>query len=726
MKQLGSKIRGFFNTRLGFFALAVALFWAKTYWAYQTKFNLGVSGKMQNLLLVLNPLPTTILLFGVALYISGRKSYITMLIIDALTSLWLFANVLYYREFSDFMTFSLIKGSSSVSSNLSTGVMGIMRASDWLVFVDVAILILLLAFHVIRMDTRPIKKLFAVGVTLLAGLMFGSNLSMAYHDRSGLLTRTFDNNYIVKYLGLNAYTVFDGVKTAQTSATKANAKASDMNSVLAYLKKNRIDPNAQYTGVAKGKNVFIIHLESFQQFLIDYKWDGQEVTPNLNKLFHESDTLSFDNFFHQVGQGKTSDAETMMENSLFGLPEGSAMSLLGTSNTFQAAPAIMDQQGYTTAALHGGVASFWNRDNAYKSWGYDYFFSKSYYQNIKNDFLGYGIKDKLFMRQAAGYIEQLPQPFYAKLITVTNHYPYPLDKKNQSIAKTDTGDKTVDGYVQTAHYLDQAIGEFMAWLKKTGLDKTSMIVFYGDHFGISANHKDAVAQLLGKDSFDDFDNAMFQRVPLMIHMDGLKGGINHTYGGEIDVLPTIMNLLGISNKGYIQFGSDLLAANRNQTVAFRNGDFVSPTYTKIGSNYYDTKTGEQLKKLTQAQKEAVDAMTNRVTTELSLSDRVVNRDLLRFYTPNGFTKVDKSDYSYTQSKALEMLQAADDKNKTSLIDKNNGKSTMNEYKTDAPEMAGLKEFADSYSSSSSSASSSSGTTSASSSSATSDSSDKDK
>ena len=130
--------------------------------------------------------------------------------------------------------------------------------------------------------------------------------------------------------------------------------------------------------------------------------------------------------------------------------------------------------------MHGGAGSFWNRDNAYKSFGYDYFMPLSYYQNKKGYYLGYGIKDKLFFDQSIKYMEHLPQPFYLKMITVTNHYPYDLNKKNQSIDKTDTGDKTVDGYVQTAHYLDQAIGELMSYLKKSGLDKNTLIMLYGD------------------------------------------------------------------------------------------------------------------------------------------------------------------------------------------------------------------------------------------------------
>lgn len=707
MKRFAQKLSSFWNSRWGFFILAVVLFWAKTYYAYIAKFNLGVKGSMQYLLLALNPLPTTILLFGIALYFKGRKSYIILTIIDFLTSLWLFANILYYREFSDFLTTTLIKGSGSVSNNLGKSVAGIVKPTDFLVFLDVVILIVLLATKLIKIDLKPIKKVVAGLVSALAVLLFGFNLSMAESDRSGLLTRTFDNNYIVKYLGLNSYAVYDTVKAAKTSAVRANADASDLQSVLKYINANYVPGNPEYTGVAKGKNVFVIHLESLQQFMIDYKWRGQEVTPNLNKLYHETNTLSFDNFFHQVGQGKTADAELMLENSLFGLPEGAAMVTAGSTNTWQAAPAMLDQKGYTTAAFHGDVPSFWNRDNTYKSWGYDYYFSKAYFQSGKNFDVGYGLKDKIFLKDSAKYIEQLPQPFYAKLITVTNHYPYLLDKANQTIEKTDTGDSTVDGYVQTARYLDEALGEFMDWLKATGLDKNSMLVLYGDHYGISGNHKPAVAKLLGQKKFTDFDNAQFQKVPFMIHMEGLKGGINHTYGGEIDVLPTLLNLLGISNKGDVQFGTDLLATDRNQTVAFRNGDFVTPEYTKVGSAYYETKTGKVIKPTDDKTKDTLAQLTNHVATELSLSDRVINGDLLRFYDLKGFKKVKPTDYSYKYTKALAKLKRDQKKDKSSLLYQNDEKSSLDLYKTNAPELESESDSSKSSSESSSSSSSSS-------------------
>lgn len=687
MGRLKASYNWLTKTKLGFFTVVVVFFWIKTYLTYITKFNLGVVGSMQNFLLLINPLPTAILLIGIGLFFKGRKSYWIMVIIDFLLSLWLFSNILYYREFSDFLSTSIIKTSGSTSDNLGKSIAGITKGTDFLVFLDVVIIVLLIAFKVFKIDVRRLKLKVSLLIEGLAVVLIGTNLTMAQKDRPGLLTRTFDNNYIVKYLGLNAFAVYDGVKTAQNNAIMAKANHSDLKTVQSYIKKNYIAPNPEYYGVAKNKNVLVIHLESFQQFLIDYKWHGKEVTPNLNKLYHANDTISFDNFFNQVGQGKTSDAEMMLENSIFGLQSGSAMSSYGTSNTFESAPAILGQKaGYTSAVMHGGAGSFWNRDNAYKSFGYDYFMPLSYYQNKKGYYLGYGIKDKLFFDQSIKYMEHLPQPFYLKMITVTNHYPYDLDKKNQSIDKTDTGDKTVDGYVQTAHYLDQAIGELMSYLKKSGLEKNTLIMLYGDHYGISGNHHKASAQLLDKDSFNNFDNLQFQRVPLMFHMPGLKGGINHTYCGEIDVRPTLFNLLGINDQNMIQFGHSLLAKNAPQIVAQRNGDFITPKYSKVEGSYYYTQSGKRITHPSKKVKAQLASISNTVTTELSLSDRVITGNLLRFYKPDGFEYVKRKNYSYKKSDSLKRLKKAEKKSKNSVWYQNGKKTTQSDFKTDAPEL----------------------------------------
>jgi lipoteichoic acid synthase len=126
---------------------------------------------------------------------------------------------------------------------------------------------------------------------------------------------------------------------------------------------------------------------------------------------------------------------------------------------------------------------------------------------------------------------------------------------------------------------------------------------------------------------------------------------------------------------------------------------VTPQLTRVGSHLYNTTTGELIKKPTPAQKKAEDEAINRTTTVLSLSDRVVNGDLLRFYKPKNYEKVDAGDYNYKLSAAKKELKKAQKKG-TSLLAKNKGKSVVDQYVTDAPELKKGKDADDSSSSSS--------------------------
>ena len=673
-----------------FFILNVMLVWLKMFAEYHMNFNLGAEGATQQFLLFLNPIPTAIIFISIALYFRGALSYWLAIIFNLIQSAWLFANMLYYREFSDFLSMGILGSGSSTGNNLGKSIAAIIHWTDYLVFIDIIILIALVVFKQLTIDRKGVQKKFAILTTLFGVILMFVDYGIASTNRSGLLTRSFDNNYIVKYLGLNEYAVFNAVQTYNQTESRKRAKPTDLAKVKKFVATQKLPDNIQYYGTQKGKNVFMIHLESFQQFLIDYKVDGQEVTPNLNKFYHDQNTLSFDNFYNQVGQGKTSDAEMMQENSLFGLATGSAMVKYGTNNTFESLPAILGQRGYTTAAFHGDVASFWNRDNTYKSFGYDYFFSKSYYPNANkaNYNVGYGMKDKIFLRDSAQYIEQLPQPFYAKLITVTNHYPYDLDKQNIDFPATKTGDNTVDGYVQTAHYLDQSFGELMAYLKKVGLYNNSVFVLYGDHYGISENHQPAIAQLLGKDKVTNYDLANFQKVPFMIHATGLKGGIDHTYGGEIDMMPTLLDLLGVPDDGMTMFGQDMLSSDYKGKVVFRDGDWITPTYTKFNNQYFNTQTGQQVTESSDKQlKKVAKTMSDYATKVLGYSDDVITGDLLRFDTSRSdFHAVNKKDYNYKKSAGLAALKKAQKSNPSSILAQNKGKSTLSDYVTDAPEL----------------------------------------
>ena len=229
----------------------------------------------------------------------------------------------------------------------------LLKPYDFLFFIDIILLIAILASRKVKMEVKDMNRRKVAAIFLLSLAISCGNLGLAEKDRPQLLSRTFDRNYIVKYLGMFNYTVYDAVQNTKTSAQRATANSTDIAEVVNYTKATSAEPNPEYFGAAKGKNVIYLHLESMQNFLIDYKLNGEEVTPFLNSLAHDkSDFMHFDNFFHQVGQGKTADAEFMLENSLFGLPQGAAFTNR-SQNTYQAAPAILGQQGYTSAVFHG-------------------------------------------------------------------------------------------------------------------------------------------------------------------------------------------------------------------------------------------------------------------------------------------------------------------------------------------------------------------------------------
>ncbi|MCO7174558.1 LTA synthase family protein [Sporolactobacillus kofuensis] len=648
MKQLFTVGHRFVNKKYALFLLTVILFWLKTYVIYLTQFNLGVNDHMQQFLLFMNPLSSSLLFLGIAIIFKGKLQQSLMVLISFILSFWLYANIVYYRFFNDFITFSTMTQSTGNAGDLGGSVLSLMKPYDLLFFTDTIIIAALIVFKVVKPTTERwnIRTIFTVFVS--AVMVFIINLSLAETDRPELLSRTFDRNYIVKYLGAYNFAIYDAIQNARSNAQRAMADSSDINDIQNFTKSNFAKPNSNYYAKGKGMNVIYISLESLQSFIINYKMpDGTEVTPFLNKLTTGKDnTTYFKNFFHQTGSGKTSDAEFMMENSLFPLSQGPVFQMKGF-NTYQAAPAIMNQRGYETAAFHGNVKSFWNRDQMYKSLGYERFFDAKYYDMSAKNTKNYGMKDKPFLKETMPYLSNLKQPFYSKLILLSNHFPFGMDKEDTNFQPGDFGDSVVNNYFQSANYMDQAIEQFFTDLKKAGLFDKTIIIMYGDHYGLSENHNDAMAKVLGKDQITPFENAQLQRVPLFIHIPKVAGGTVSTYGGEVDVRPTLMSLLGINTKNYIQFGTDLFSKQHRQIIPFRNGDVITNKYSIVGGVVYDNNTGN---KTSASLGKPYERLAKK---ELDYSDKVILGDLLRFYQPKGFVPPDISKINYNTDQKIQ-------------------------------------------------------------------------
>jgi phosphoglycerol transferase MdoB-like AlkP superfamily enzyme len=612
------------SSKLSFILTAVCLLWLKTYIIYKTSFNIEIENLKQEIILFMNPLSFLLFILGGALFFKDqRKRNRYIIVMSFMVSFVLFGNVMFYRFFNDFLTWPVLFQTSNMG-DLGNSAFELFKMSDILMFADVLFLI----WFARRLKNEEgafsfrfsQKEKFAYYIA--AAAVFVSNLALAESERPELLTRTFDREILVKNLGTYNYHIYDAVLQSKSKAQRAMADSTEFVEIENYLKANKKEPNDEMFGIGQGKNIILISLESTQSFVINKSINGKEITPFLNNFLKES--YYFDNFYHQTGQGKTSDAEFLVENSLYPLGRGSVF-FTHSSNEYNATPEILKQQGYYTAMLHANNKSFWNRDMMYPKLGFDRYFSLADYQVDPSNSIGWGLKDKEFFEQSITHLKSLPQPFYTKFITLTNHFPFELDEEDKMVDEYESNSRTLNRYFPTVRYTDEAVKHFITRLKEEGLYENSIIIMYGDHYGISQNHSVAMSQYLGKE-MTPFVSTQLQRVPLIIHIPGSEHkGTIHKAAGQIDLKPTILHLLGIDTKNDVHFGTDLFSEKKMDFVVLRDGSFVTGQYVYTDHKCYDKQT-EQETDWTFCQ-----PYMKKVKQELDYSDKIVYGDLLRFY-----------------------------------------------------------------------------------------------
>lgn len=310
----------------------------------------------------------------------------------------------------------------------------------------------------------------------------------------------------------------------------------------------------KYEDIGKGKNLILIQVEALQNFVINAKYNGEVITPNLNALVG-NDTLYFDRYYTNIGKGNTADAEFSTLNSLYPVIDRECYTLY-QDNTFNGLPWLLRDKGYSANVIHGYKGEFWNREAAYPAQGFENFYSMEDLE--ANDIIGLGISDKSMFAQAVGIMEKEKQPFFDFIITLTSHHPFNIDESHISLKLKDEDVGTKFGsYLQSIRYFDEALGEFIQELKDAGLYDNTVIALYGDHHALNLNMDDNAVKMeeyLGRTY--DYDEML--RVPMLIHVPG--SGVNETIsttGGQIDFLPTIANIMDLDISQPYVLGQDL-------------------------------------------------------------------------------------------------------------------------------------------------------------------------
>ncbi|WP_438347904.1 LTA synthase family protein [Paenibacillus sp. FA6] len=546
------------------------------------------------------------------LILPTKAKRITYWSINIMFSIMLFAATLYQAHFGSVPTYTTLKEFGQVGQ-IRSSIQSLIKPIHFLFFIDLGIALILALISFIRPhrgryvhSMGPIfsstlnrkrgrlKWTIATALTLVISISYSS---LIINRSIGI-----DNELVqAENLGFLNYQVAAALKNKREDVLITNgnlqetiAEVKALQSTYPYRENDSTTP--AHFGSAKGMNIIVVQLESFQNFPIHLNLEQQEVTPVLNKLAKES--YYFPYFYQQIGQGNTSDAEFMSNTSIY--PTGTTAMSSGFGNReLPSLPRLLRKLQYNTATFHINDVTFWSRNLLYPALGFDHYYDKPFYKNdYFNDF---GASDEEMYRVGMEKIKEVSadnKPFYAQFVTTSSHAPFVIPKDQRKIKLPDDMEGTQLGnYLMAVNYTDDVLGKLIEQLKENGLWDNTVLVAYGDHFGINPKETDG-AEITAKLGIPYDDRISRFNIPLLIHVPNQQEGqVVELTGGQLDILPTVANLMGISleKEHFTAFGRDLLNTDHNvfgmryysPTGSFFNNDvmFVPGTGFDDGTAY---------------------------------------------------------------------------------------------------------------------------------------------
>ena len=511
----------------------------------------------------------TLIFLSFGLLFKGKGRIIYFFIIDALLTALTLLDAMYFRGFLTVPSVMILTQTANLD-NLGGTVLSMLSSYDFIFFIDFIVLgiyVFLTRKIYKKSPKRAVKTFF---VCFLASLLYigyipfnlyildNKNVSKAY------LFDDYDPTNTVKYFSPVGYHIMDLI-TVYKDSKPYEITAEDKEKINSYYSwKNEDLQNNEYSGISKGKNLLVIQVESLESFVIGKEINGQKITPVMDNIINHG--LYFPNIYEQVNEGTSSDCDLMINTSLLPLSRGSTFFRYPNTN-YNSLPKILASDGYNDISIHPDKGSFWNYSNALTGGiGFENFVD--YFSFNVDKIVGMGISDRDYFQQVVPMLQKLSSPFYAHTITLTNHGPFDLpDDLRELKLDPELDASELGGYFQSVHYTDAQIGYFLELLDKAGILDNTLVVITGDHTGVHKYYNSSIEKLSSKEDWylDDGE----PRVPLIIYDKGLPSAKTfNTIGGQIDIMPTMLYMLGVDKSVYenTALGRNLLNTNRSFAI----------------------------------------------------------------------------------------------------------------------------------------------------------------
>lgn len=331
----------------------------------------------------LKEIPFVLLVFCLIEWFATKRKIAIYMLVNVLITTLFFSLIVYHNHFGIIATSQVLDQVKQVGA-VKKSIFSVLRPQYMLIFVDIIVISLVMFRKQKALDwkkamsrksnRKAVAVLFCISIIICAMNIFPNRASMnetIKAEQMGIL------NY-------EAYSLLADQEEEQIDVSEITQSTIDKTKGIQAIS------NPVLFGAAKGKNLIILQMESFQNFLINLKIDGQEITPNMNKLAASS--FYFPRFYQQVGQGNTSDAEFIVNTSFYVPPDGPATQMYAPKE-LPSLPKLLQAQGYDTATFHTNEVDFWNRGELYSALGFNRYYDKTYFG--EEDTVFYGASDEV-------------------------------------------------------------------------------------------------------------------------------------------------------------------------------------------------------------------------------------------------------------------------------------------------------------------------------------------
>jgi len=494
------------------------------------------------------------ILFLPLLFIRKHKNLFAIILASLLSILILIDNV-YYSYFASLPTAGLIS-SMGQASDVGPAIADLLHWQMLLYFVDILIAIISLKYFKRLFDWLRVKYslpkpdfVSPIVISVMVLITFWlAIMHVGYAKLAEVIDRGSDTVSTSQYYGIMMAHAIDVARFIKEETS--NLSTSQQSDLAKWVKDSKpAQVTSSLNGVAKGKNVIMIQVESLGGFVINQKVNNKEVTPNLNKLASSSQYFPNDRFM--IGGGHSSDSDFVANSSYYPLTDASTFVLYGRDD-FTSLPKVLSSNGYSAMAYHGYNRNFWNRDVALISLGYQKFYAADNY--AKGATINLGLNDGDFLSKTADYIKKQSKPSFSYAITLSSHVPFATTSETRDLGlKSSDYPNQVGDYLETTNYTDRMLGKFFDKLKTEGLYDDSLIVIYGDHVPVLSKFT------AGTTSYDP-ESVQGKEVPLIIKLPNEnEGKVYENRGTHLDIMPTVLDLAGIKTND-LMFGQSLFAS----------------------------------------------------------------------------------------------------------------------------------------------------------------------